>query len=113
MNTVKLKIWESIAYNYTGIAERENGNKWWYKNGKYYREDGPAIIWANGDKEWWLDGKWVWDSSRRSKIVLRNIIILSKDPHPEYPMAKVWKYVDEYGIQEQIIIPEMEEWFTE
>jgi len=29
-----------------------------YNNGKdIHREDGPAIIWSNGDKEWWLNGK--------------------------------------------------------
>ena len=30
-----------------------------YKNsdGKYHREDGPAIIWKNGTQEWFLHGK--------------------------------------------------------
>jgi hypothetical protein len=26
------------------------------KDGKYHREDGPAVEWANGSKEWWLNG---------------------------------------------------------
>ena len=25
-----------------------------YLNGKLHREDGPAVIYANGTKEWWL-----------------------------------------------------------
>ena len=31
-----------------------DGTKHWYKNGKYHREDGPALEYANGDKEYWL-----------------------------------------------------------
>jgi hypothetical protein len=31
--------------------------KYWYLNGKYHREDGPAIELANGHKVWWLNGK--------------------------------------------------------
>jgi hypothetical protein len=34
-----------------------NGNKYWYLNGKYHREDGPAIECANGNKNWFLNGK--------------------------------------------------------
>ena len=26
------------------------------KNGKQHREDGPAVEWADGSKEWWVDG---------------------------------------------------------
>jgi len=26
-------------------------------NGVLHRLDGPAIEWANGGKEWWVDGK--------------------------------------------------------
>ena len=31
----------------------------YYKKGAniYHREDGPAIIWSNGPKEWWVNGK--------------------------------------------------------
>lgn len=25
--------------------------------GKLHREDGPAIEWDNGDKEWWVNGE--------------------------------------------------------
>ena len=34
-----------------------NGNKSWFLNGKYHREDGPAIELANGSKSWYLNGK--------------------------------------------------------
>ena len=32
------------------------GNKYWYKDGKHHREDGPAIEFANGDKAWYKEG---------------------------------------------------------
>jgi len=28
----------------------------YYKNDKLHREDGPALEWDFGDKEWWLNG---------------------------------------------------------
>ena len=30
--------------------------KFWFKNGKLHREDGPAIENARGYKEWYIDG---------------------------------------------------------
>jgi len=35
------------------------GNKYWYLNNKWHREDGPAIEYANGDKVWYLNGEQV------------------------------------------------------
>lgn len=29
----------------------------WKRNGRYHREDGPAIVHINGDLEWWINGK--------------------------------------------------------
>jgi hypothetical protein len=37
-------------------VEYADGYKSWYLNGKRHREDGPAIEWADGDKEWYLNG---------------------------------------------------------
>jgi hypothetical protein len=34
-----------------------NRDKYWYLNGKLHREDGPAIEYLNGTKEWWLNGE--------------------------------------------------------
>ena len=33
------------------------GNKRWYLNGLYHREDGPAVECANGDKQWWSNDR--------------------------------------------------------
>jgi hypothetical protein len=32
-------------------------NKRWYKEGRFHREDGPAIEYANGDKSWHKNGE--------------------------------------------------------
>jgi hypothetical protein len=43
---------------YIGITEQ--GNKYYYKDkamSVFHREDGPAVEWLNGSKEWWLNGK--------------------------------------------------------
>jgi len=34
-----------------------DGDKVWRLNGKYHREDGPAIEFSSGDKSWYLDGE--------------------------------------------------------
>ncbi len=107
INIIKVKYGNEIPENYTGIVEFEHGYKCWRKNGLYHREDGPARILVEGYKQWWLDGVIILDS-RWNNIDLKNYIILSKEPHPLYPTTQVWKYIDEYGIQEQIIIPGME-----
>jgi len=43
--------------NFTGIVECNNGNKYWYLNGKLHRENGPAIEHKNGNKYWYLNGE--------------------------------------------------------
>jgi hypothetical protein len=35
----------------------KDGTKHWYLNGKYHREDGPAVEWADGAKFWYLNGE--------------------------------------------------------
>jgi hypothetical protein len=34
---------------------RANGDREWYQHGDLHREDGPAVERANGDKEWWAN----------------------------------------------------------
>jgi hypothetical protein len=31
-------------------------NKWWYQHGKIHREDGPAVECSDGTKYWWYHG---------------------------------------------------------
>jgi len=32
----------------------QDGSKFWYLNGKYHREDGPAVEYPDGEKRWFL-----------------------------------------------------------
>jgi len=35
----------------------EYGTKHWYNDrGEFHREDGPAVEYASGNKEWWING---------------------------------------------------------
>ena len=34
-----------------------DGDKYWYLNGKYHRQNGPAVEYANGDRVWYLNGQ--------------------------------------------------------
>ena len=38
-------------------VEYAGGTKEWFINGERHREDGAAVEWANGYKAWYLDGK--------------------------------------------------------
>jgi len=35
----------------------DNDKTEWYLNDERHREDGPAVIWKNGDKKWYLNNK--------------------------------------------------------
>ena len=51
-------------YNHAGrlhcedgpAVEYANGTKEWWQNGLRHREDGPAAVWADHAKEWWQNG---------------------------------------------------------
>ena len=34
-----------------------NGTKWWYREGKIHRDGAPAVIFPNGVEEWWQNGR--------------------------------------------------------
>ena len=38
-------------------VEYANGTKQWWFNGKRHREDGPAVEYTDGTKQWWFNGK--------------------------------------------------------
>ena len=60
----KILNYESISYFKNGVLHREDGpariykdgGKFWYINGKRHREDGPASEYGNGDKHWFING---------------------------------------------------------
>ena len=77
MKTYKVKVYKDSTewYNENGKRHREDGpaieyssgSKEWYLNGKCHREDGPAVDWGGGSKEWWLNGKKVTEEEHRRR----------------------------------------------
>ena len=76
-NVSKYKEWILI----NGKRHREDGpariwsdgNRSWWINGKRHREDGPAIILANGTcKSWWINGKKL--SENKFQRIKKNIL---------------------------------------
>lgn len=54
-----------------------NGDKFWYKNGLRHRLDGPAIIYSNGDIYWYINGVKISDEEiniRNRKAKLEKIL---------------------------------------
>lgn len=53
--TVILKPLDEIEIDFC-----KDGTKRWFKHNQRHRDDGlPAIEYINGDKEWWIYGKFV------------------------------------------------------
>ena len=42
-----------------GCVVTLQGNKYWYKDDRYHREDGPAIEWVNGKMDWHHHGEYL------------------------------------------------------
>ena len=45
----------------------EDGSKWWFLNGKFHREDGPAFEYAGGFKAWYLHGEELSEEEHRQR----------------------------------------------
>ena len=60
----------------------DEGNKRWYLNGVYHREDGPAMEFADGHKEWWVNDypmtKEIAQWAKDADIDLENLTIEDK-----------------------------------
>ena len=52
--------------------------KLWYTNGLLHRLDGPAVIWGNGKKEWWINGKKLCTKKVETWIKENNINLKTK-----------------------------------
>lgn len=90
-------------YNEEGLYNREDGpaieyvdgTKEWWLNGELHREDGPAKEWADGYKAWYLNGKKLTEEefNRRTQPIKE---ILNKINRVEYTDSKGRKGV-RYG----------------
>jgi len=46
----------------------DNGDKYWFLNGKRHREDGPAIEFADGNKYWYLNNTKYTEAEWKAKL---------------------------------------------
>ena len=59
---IDIKLHEMLHQQFLLIHKKPKfllGVKEWRINGKLHREDGPAIEFANGNKEWYYKGDWI------------------------------------------------------
>lgn len=105
MNTLKLKIYEDIPSNFTGIVEYDNKSKRWYKKGLLHRIDGPAIEWEDETKDWFLEGFFY--HSMILDILFKYSIFLGTEKG-KYNLYWLRFLTENEGIQEFPIIPGME-----
>jgi hypothetical protein len=97
MKVIKIEISSEIPENYTGIAEYPNGDKYWFKEGKYHRLDGPVFEWANGYKRYYLEGVFY------RQVDLKDFVVLD---HYQGKYGIIWyKLLDENEILEHPDIP--------
>ena len=75
----------------TGLSlpaiEYSNGDKCWYKDHKRDRTDGPAIVWENGNEEWWIND--IPLTSKQIKELKETIEIKKKIFTPDNPLSSL------------------------
>jgi len=49
--------WKKVLNKSKPKTDKNGNKKWTNKDGRWHREDGPAVIYTNGTKAWWLNGK--------------------------------------------------------
>jgi hypothetical protein len=69
--------------NLNGELDEDGDRLWTNSEGEYHREDGPAIEYADGDKYWYINGKyfskdeWLqWLKSGQSSLDQKTILKL-------------------------------------
>jgi len=57
-----------------------SGSRYWHRNGKRHREDGPAFICFDGMKEWYLNGEEYTEQEHRHLVRQMKMKLLDKIP---------------------------------
>ena len=86
MEDVELKINEYGTKFYyikgTDILHREdgpaiefsNGSKEWFQHGKNHRLNGPAIEWVDGYKEYWINDKYIPNVNSIEEAIIKSLL---------------------------------------
>ena len=104
MEEIDIEDWDNLPSNFTGMVHYHlEGNypaaaaTYWFKEGRYHREDGPAVEWADGEKQWWLEDK------QYKQINLSNYVVLD---HYQGKYDLIWyKFLGEDKVFEYPDIP--------
>ena len=70
MKTIKATHVSETPKNFTGIVEFSSGTKCWFKDGKFHREDGPAIEYPNGVSYFYFEDKGYNEINLKDYVVL-------------------------------------------
>lgn len=92
---------KSLFHREDGPAiEWNNGSKEWWINGKRHREDGPAVEWSNGAKHWYLNGQYLTKSQWEQKMSKKNISTTHGDLNIKYSLKEnIKKILKELNIR--------------
>ena len=58
--------------------EYADGDKEWYLNGKRHREDGPAIEYSDGYKAWYLNGVYYTEKEFKKKTAKETVLTMDE-----------------------------------
>lgn len=105
IETIKVIHLGQVPEHYTGIVISDVGDKYWYKEGKVHRTDGPAIELINRNKRWIISNEEFFGFQLGDLIDLTVFISKDKGQYDLYWL----KFFTETGIKEFPIIPGMEE----
>lgn len=57
-----------------GLHIDKDGNKRWYQNDHLHRTDGPALIFSDGEQQWWINGQRYTEQEFNIKYNLNRIL---------------------------------------
>ena len=97
--TVNVSDYEKTEWRLNGKRHREDGpaiiwsdgRKYYYLDGQLHRTDGPAVIFANGHKEYYINGKQLTQETFLNKTKKHTIIVDGKEikiSHTSYKELK-------------------------
>jgi hypothetical protein len=75
----KIIHWENgkrLPEGYTGCVQCVTGTKFWYKEGRFHRLDGPAIEYTNGRKFWYIDGTEYYEEDWKKEVEKSKVLKL-------------------------------------
>ena len=55
-------IWDIMKFSLSGYFKKGR-NEYWYKEGLLHRDDGPAIVFSDGSRYWYVNGICIKQSS--------------------------------------------------